>query len=333
MNRITIKDIAKLVGVNPSTVSRALKDHPDISVKMKTKIQQVAEELGYFPNVQAVNFRNRTSKLLALILPEIGRFFMPDMIGAMEEIARKRGYTFVMFQSDDSLVREKECIKLCRSFGVDGLLVSVSKETLDLNHFEVFQKSEVPVVFVDKVIKENQYPMVSINDYTTAFTAVQYLANRNYKKIAGVFANENLEISVQRKRGFEAALQKFQLPLIPSYVIASDPKKETKELIAQLLKQPNRPEAIFTMTDEILSILIQVVHELEISIPNDLAIISISNGYLPYYCHPRITHIRHSGHQIGRTAASLLVDLIETPSMVNQTQFELETFIVELESC
>ena len=133
MSRITIRDIAKLLGVHPSTVSRALKDHPDIGSTMKKKIQEVATELGYHPNYQAINFRQRKSKLIALILTEVGRFFSPDMIRAIEGIAKARGYSFVIFQSNDSLEKEKECIDLCRSFGIEGLLVSLSKE-LSLIH-------------------------------------------------------------------------------------------------------------------------------------------------------------------------------------------------------
>lgn len=333
MGRITIRDIAKLLEVNPSTVSRALKDHPDISSQMKAKIRRVAEELGYYPNYQAVHFRNKKSKLLAVVLPEIGHFFLPDMISGMEEIARKRGYTLVMFQTDDTLEREKECLTLCRNFGVDGLLVSLSKETSSTAHFEVFSKNNIPVVFVDKVIQDDTMAMVSINDFTTAFAAVQHLAKRKYQRIAGVFANENLFTTQQRKAGYAAALDKYNLPKVPSCSLHASSVKEAKQLIFQLLTSSDPPDAIFSMTDDILSALIEVIYELKIRVPQEVAIISISNGYLPLYCNPKITHIKHSGYQIGSTAAHLLVDLIEVPTQIRDKQLELETFLVELDSC
>jgi len=333
MRRITIKDIAKLVGVNPSTVSRALKDHPDISTSMKAKIQQVAEELGYFPNFQAINFRNRRSKLMAFMLPEIGRFFMPDMVRAMEEMASKKGYSFIVFQSNDSLEREKECIRLCQSFGVDGLMVSLSQETATLDHFTAFSKQSVPVVFVDRVLKDDRYSRVSINDYTTAFTAVQHLTKRNYKRIAGLFASETLSFTQQRKKGYLAALQQYKLPQEDHFCLHFTAVQEMSEAITRLLQLPNPPDAIFSISDEILSVLMQVVYELNLRVPEDIAIISISNGFLPYYCNPKITHIKHSGYQVGKDAANLLLDLMEAASLISPQLIEIETFLVELDSC
>lgn len=333
MGRITIKDIANLVGVNPSTVSRALKNHPDISKAMKTKIQRVAEELGYYPNFQAINFRNKQSKLVAFILPEIGRFFMPDMVGAMEEMARKKGYSFIVFQSNDSLAREEECIRLCQSFGVDGLLISFSKETVTLNHLQAFVKQNIPVVLVDKVIKNERFSRVSINDFTTAFTAVQHLAKRNYKRIAGLFASDQLPFTRQRKKGYLAALQQYGLEQLEDFCLHFATEQDIKEPLLSLLQHPKRPDAIFSISDEILCVLMQVVYELNLRVPQDIAIISISNGFLPYYCNPKITHIKHSGYQVGKDATNLLFDLMENPKNRIPQQFELETFLVELDSC
>ena len=333
MSRITIRDIAKLVGVNPSTVSRALKDHPDISTSMKAKIQQVADELGYYPNIQAVNFRNNQSKVISLILPEIGRFFMPDMLSGMEEIARKRGYTLVIFQTNDLLEREKECLVLCRSFGVDGILISLSIETSSTEHFEIFYKNDVPVVLVDKVISDDNSATVGINGFNSAYTAIQHLAKRNYKRIAGILGNENLSITKNRKAGYLATLKNFNLPIIDTFCLHSNSIKETKRKVIDLLTSNNPPDALFCMTDDILSGVMNAIYELNIRVPEDLAIISISNGYLPYYCQPNITHIKHGGYPTGIAAANLLVDLIEIPKQVNNLHIELETFLMELDSC
>lgn len=333
MSRITIKDIAKLLEVNPSTVSRALKDHPDISKTMKAKVKQVADDLGYFPNYQAINFRQRKSKLFALILPELGRFFSPDMINGIEEITKKKGYSFVIFQSNESLEKEKECINMCQSFGVDGLLVCLTRETRTLDHFKVFAKNGIPVVFVDKVIKEKFNATVSINDFDAAVTAIQHLAKKNYKKIAGVFANENLMMTKRRKAGFIATLEKHQLTFYEQICLHSNSVEETKEKFLHLLRQGHQPDAVFTMTDEILSAVIQIINEEGLSIPKDIAVISISNGCLPYYLHPKITFIKHAGYLIGKSAANLLIDLAENPKMVIHKEIELETYLVELDSC
>lgn len=332
MRRITIRDIAKLLGVSPSTVSRALKDHPDIGAVTKKKINEVAKELGYQPNYQAIHFRQRKSKLIALILPEVGRFFAPDMLKAIEEITKKQGYNFMIFQSSDLLEKEKECVELCQSFGIDGLLVSVSKETKTIAHFQSLIQNDIPVVFVDKVIQEAN-ATVSINDFDAAFTAVNHLAKKKYQHIAGVFASPNLRMTQHRKAGFEAALKKHDLPYNEALCFYADSVEVAKTQFLQLLKQAEKPDAVFTMSDELLTAVIQVIYQEGWSIPQDIAVISISNGYLPYYINPKITFIKHAAYQIGQVAANLLVDLIEYPNKVEQKQLEMETYLVELDSC
>ncbi len=333
MSRITIRDIAKLLSVHPSTVSRALKDHPDIGPAMKKKVQQVATELGYHPNYQAINFRQRKSKLIALILTDVGQFFSPDMIRAIEEVAKAKGYSFVIFQSNDSLEKEKECIELCRNFGIEGLLVSLSKETKSLEHFQPIIQSEIPLVYVDKVIHQEKNATVIINDFKAAYTAINHLAKKNYKKIAGVFASKNLTITQQRKAGFLSALEKHQLSYNEALCIYANTPSEASIYFKKLLQQKEKPDAIFVMTDELLAVIIKIIYEEGLSIPKDMALIAISSGYLPYYTNPQITHIRHSGYSVGQAAVNLLLDLINNPKINIQKQFELETYLVELDSC
>lgn len=333
MSRITIRDIANLLEVSPSTVSRALKDHPDIGTATKAKVNQVAKELGYIPNYQAIQFRQRKSKLIGLILPEMGRFFAPDMVSAIEEVAKKKGYNCIIFQSNELLEKEKECVTLCQSFGIDGLLVSVSKETKTIDHFATLTQNNIPVVFVDKVVPLENNATVVINDFNAAFNAINHLAKKNYKNIAGVFDDENLAITQQRKAGFKAALKKHNLPYKTAFCFHLNRPENVKGALLQLLKQKDKPDAIFTMSDELLAAVIQVIYEEGLSIPQDIAVISISNGYLPYYINPKITFIKHSGYQVGQAAANLMIDLIEHPTMVLQKQLELETYLVELDSC
>lgn len=333
MGRITIRDIAKLVQVNPSTVSRALKDHPDIGAKMKAKINQVANELGYVPNYQAIQFRQRKSNLIGFILPKMENFFAPDMVSAIEEISKKKGYNFIMFQSNELLEREKECVELCQSFGVDGLLVSVSRETNTIGHFEALNRNNIPVVFVDKVIDQGNNALVIIDDFEAAFNAVNHLAKREYQNIAGAFADENLMISQQRMAGFKAALEKHDLAYRPELCFHSTSEEHTKSIVRQMLQLPQKPDAIFSMTDPLLTAIIQVIYEEGLRIPQDVAVICISNGYVPYYMNPKITFIKHSAYKIGQVATTLLVDLIEHPDRVTQKKLELETYLVELDSC
>lgn len=332
MSRITIKDIAKLLAVNPSTVSRALKDHPDIGAAMKLKVQQVAKDLGYRPNYQAINFRQRKSKLIGLILPDMGMFFFPDLVKAIEEITKKNGYNLIVFQSNESIEKEKECVTICQNFGVDGLLVCLSRETQSIAHFKTLKEDNIPVVYLDKVLQEADNATVGINDFNAAFTAINHLAKKQYQRISGIFGSDKLVITQQRKAGFLAALDKHQLPRLSQLYLHANTISEAKEKFKTLL-QKEQPDAVFTMTDELLAGVIQTIQEEGIRIPEEIAVISISNGRLPYYIYPKITYIKHSGQSIGKTAADLLFDLIATPKSITNKQIELETYLVELDSC
>lgn len=333
MGRITIKDIAKLLEVNPSTVSRALKDHPDISVSMKEKIQQVAKDLGYQPNYQAIRFRQNKSGLIGLIIPEMGMFFFPAVVKAIEEIVKKNGYNLIILQSNDLLEKEKENALVCQNFGLDGLLVCLSKETVDVGHFTEMIQRKMPIVFFDKVIQQKDFSTVVINDELAAITAINHLAKKGYQKISGVFGNQNLEITQSRKKGFIKALAKHKLTYHEEFCFHADTLEETKIKFAELLEQSILPDAVFAMTDQTLAGIIQTIYEKGLSIPDQLAIICISNGNLPYYLNPQITHIRHSGYAVGKTAVELLFDLMNDKVIVDNHQLELETFLVELDSC
>ena len=333
MNRITIKDIAKLLDVNPSTVSRALKDHPDIGEATKKKIQQVARELGYRPNYQAIRFRQNKSGLIGLIIPEMGMFFFPSIIQAIEEITKKNGYNLIILQSNESLEQEKENALICKNFGLDGLLVCLSKETVAIPHFTDLLQSKTPIVFFDKVLQNKESSTVVINDYQASFTAINHLARKGYKKISGIFESKNLEITQSRKKGFLAGLKKHKLTYREDFCFYVNTLAEAKTQFANLLNQKELPDAVFAMTDHALAGIIQAIYEKGLSIPDDLAIICISNGNLPYYLNPPITHIRHSGYMVGKAAVELLFDLMNDKITVTKRQIELETFLVELDSC
>ena len=159
------------------------------------------------------------------------------------------------------------------------------------------------------------------------------MAKRKYRRIAGLFASDNLSFTRQRKAGYLAALQQYGLPQEDALIFQCTSAKEIRASLIQLLERQDRPDAIFSISDEILSELMQVVYELKLQVPEDIAIISISNGFLPYYCNPKITHIKHSGYQVGKDAANLLLDLIDSSVGIFPQQIEIETFLVELDSC
>lgn len=239
----------------------------------------------------------------------------------------------IILQSNKSLEKEKENALICKNFGLDGLLVCLSKETTTISHFTDITQGSTPIVFFDKVLQSKELSTVVINDYKASFTAVNHLARKGYKNISGVFENKNLEITKRRKEGFLDGLKKHELIYRANFCFHVETLADAKAQFANLLNQEELPDAIFVMTDHALAGIIQAIYEKGIPIPNELAVICISNGNLPYYLNPQITHIRHSGYMVGKAAVELLFDLMNDKITVTKRQLELETFLVELDSC
>lgn len=331
MNRITIKDIAKLLSLNPSTVSRALKDHPDVSPATKAKIKSVAQELGYQPNFQAIYFRRKSSHMVGLILPDINMFFFPSLIKAIEEETRKNGYNLIVFQSGELLTKEIQHVNACQAFGVDGLMICVSKETTNLEHLQQLIHNDVPIVLFDRVVESGILNAVLINDEEAAKQAVQHLIKKGYHSIVGVFDNVNLAITQKRYKGYKLGLKEAGIHLDERNCLFVNFFEEAFPVLRKFLKERRDIHGAFIMSDELLSAFIQVAYELKINIPEDLGVIAISDGKLPYFLFPNITHIRHSGWEIGRATAALLFSMIAGQNPPAQT-INCSTSLIELGS-
>lgn len=328
MGRITIKDIAKLLKVNPSTVSRALKDHPDISLETRELVKRVAADLGYSPNIQAISFRNRESKLIGLILPDMNMFFFPSVILAIEEEIRKKGYHLVVLHSNDRLEREIENVNFCQNFGVDGILVSLSKETDNVQHFNSIIERGVPVVFFDKVLEGQNNALVVIEDEVVSEKAVNYLIKRGRRRICGLFGNPNLTISKLRYIGFMTALKNAGLEVITEFVIFANDIDQTKSAVVALFDNAEPPDAIFAMSDELLVGTMEAMNRLDIKVPEEVAVISISDGQVPHFYYPPITYVEHSGKQVGKKAAELLFDMILRKKATSNQKIVLNTHLI-----
>lgn len=315
MGRITIKDIAKLLEINPSTVSRALKDHPDISQETRAKVKRIANDLGYVPNLQAISFRNRKSHLIGLILPDMNMFFFPPVISAIEETVRKEGYNLIVLHSNNQLEREQENVRICQRLGVEGLLVSLTSESSTLDHFSELIGQGVPLILFDRVKDEIDIPTVIIHDEAVAWEAVSHLVSKGCKRICGIFGDPKLSISQLRKEGFRKSIEEFGLPLDNDLIVhAYDYDHGFKE-VEKILGMPNRPDAFFTMSDTLLVGAMMALQKHKVQIPDEVAIISISHGEMPRFFSPKVSFVQHSGTRVGATAVGLLFKLIAKESI------------------
>lgn len=330
MSRITIKDIARLLDINPSTVSRALKDHPDISLETREKVRELSRSLGYRPNVQAVHFRKQRSGLIALLIPDMNMFFFPPVIEAIEELTHNNGYNLIVLQSQESLHREVENADICRQLGVEGVLVSLTKETVETSHLDRLAENGTPVVYFDRVLDYLQVPKVIIHDELAAYQATTHLIGRGYRRLCGLFGNPNLSISQQRYQGFRRALSENGLTLYPHLLLFANSSEQGCEALLQLWQSNQKPDAIFAMSDELLVGSMEAIYQLKLQIPQELALIAISTGEMPRFMNPPTTYLEHSGYQVGKSAAALLFEMLEgkAPKTHSPRQIEVVTRLV-----
>jgi len=310
MNKITLRDISKHLNLSISTVSRALKNHPDISEETKEKVMQLAALMEYEPNAFAISLRTNQSRLFGVIVPEISNFFYHSFIAALEEESRKSGHSLLILQSGNNPAVEAENLKLCRLNRVAGIFVCLSTGSVDMNRFRKIEESGTPVVFFDKVPDTDSCNKVRLADETAATLAAEKIIERRSKRILAIFGDPSLSISQKRKQAFSDALKgetARQLVIVHAQSSNEAFLKTQKELAKK-----TKPDTLFSMSDEILTGVMKAVQQKRIKVPDQLGIITISNdGFIPRLYDPEITYIETSGRQLGIMAFKRMLEHLE----------------------
>lgn len=331
MNKFTIKDIAHLLQLSTSTVSRALSDHPDISEETRKRVKEVAEEMHYSKNLYASFFRSNRSGLIALILPEINMFYTPKMIKSINNLINPSNYSLIISLTNDDVKKEEEIIEKCIKWSVDGVLLSVSKSTRSLDSILRLYEHKIPCVLIDKTISNNQIASVTIDNYNSGLHAVEYLINKGHRNILGIFGSLHYTITKERLAGFQHALHKHQIAENNSTYISVENADDLETILTNLLKK-DIYTAIFVMSDELLAKTVYIIQKSGIKIVKDVSVIAISDGVYPYLIYPNITHIKDSGTKLGKYAAKTLIEMIKNPKDYPKEHHFIETKLVELDS-
>ncbi len=336
MKRTTIKDLAQQLGVNPSTISRALKDHPDISSSLRNSVKELAERLHYRPNNMAVHLRQRSSRLVGLIIPAGTMFFYPSVIRSIEKILHEAGFSLLMLHSDESLEREIENVHICFDNDVAGLLIACSRQTENADHLAPLHDAGIPVVQFDKVIEAAPIDTIKLNDVADAAAAVDRLHATGCRRLAGIFGNENMPITRRRVEGFRHALKKHGLPISADHLLFANNAAEASECIRPLMASPEPPDGIFCMSDETITGALPALVDLGVRMPEDVSVVCMSDGVFPFYLRPRVSFLRHDGDLVGRLAAERLLHLIKSGEHLTEffapKTVTLETELVELDT-
>jgi LacI family transcriptional regulator len=312
-NQITIKDIARELGISPSTVSRALKDHPDISKDTKKAVNELAEKLNYQPNIVALNLRQKKTNTIGVIIPEVVHFFFSTVISGIEDVAYSAGYNVIFAQSNESYQREVAHVKTMFNSRVDGLLLSLSRETTNFDHVESIISRGVPIVFYDRMYNSPTSSKVIVDDYAGAKEAVNHLIEQGCKQIAHIIGAPNLIISSDRLRGYSDALKENKIEINKDLIIQSESGtfEEGKKLTQALLASKKGVDAIFCNNDPLAMGAMMAIKEKGLKIPQDIAIVGFSNWFFGELMEPSLTSIDQPGYEMGQEAARILIRQID----------------------
>lgn len=307
----TISDIARFLGVSKSTVSRALKNHRDISIETKAMVKKIAEELNYIKNVTAASLRFGQSKLIGLIVPEISYFFFPSVINGIEHIVHNKGYNLLILQSNENYDREVENVNILISNNVEGILASVSRTTKKTDHFVHLTEANVPLVLFDRIVNEIYADIILVDDIDGSYKAVEHLLQVGKKRIAICTGNLNLLISRNRLEGYKMALSENNIQINGDYIIYAETSEEAECKTSELLKLNPSPDGIFAISDLTMTGVMKAIYKRGKQIPDDIAVVGFCEEQYRTLYYPSLTAIDPMGFQIGNRAAELLFDQIE----------------------
>lgn len=310
IHQITIKDIARELGVSISTVSRALKDHPDISPQTKKMVRDMVEKMKYKPNAIALSLRNQRTNIIGVVIPEIVHHFFSSVISGIDEAAVSEGFNVMFFQSNESYEREVQNIQSILSSRADGVLISVAKGTRKFSHFKQIQENNIPLVFFDRACDEIDTDKVVVDDFEGAFNAVDYLIKTGCRRIAHFSGPQHLNISYLRKRGYISALEKNGLKVDDELIIPCDSYEEALEVTGNVMRKTKRPDAIFTVNDMTAVGTLNVIKSMGFRIPQDVSIVGFTDGLVSSITDPLLTTVSQHGFEIGKKATEILIKRI-----------------------
>ncbi len=322
--QITIKDIARALNISPSTVSRALKNHPDISQDTKDLVNKYAKDFNYKPNTLALSLRMSKNNTIGVIIPEIVHYFFSSILSGIEQIANAEGYNVIICQSDENYEKEVRNTKALVATRVSGVLASLAKHTTNYDHFQDIIDSDIPLVFFDRICIGLNTDRVVVDDYAGAFAAVEYLIQTGCKRIAFYSSPFHLEISKNRKNGYMDALRKYNLPVDDSLIRVCDTREEAIIITPEILDRPNRPDGFFAINDHCAAGILYATKLAKLKVPKDVAIMGFSDGELAKACDPMLSTVEQHGFEIGKHAAKLLIDKIN-----GETQGQFSNKIVK----
>jgi|KBSSwiS6_1023812.scaffolds.fasta_scaffold13405_3 LacI family transcriptional regulator len=316
---VTIYDIAKKLNISPATVSRGLQDHPAISKKTKKKIAEVVDELGYRTNHFARNLRQRHTKTIGVIVHELKSNFITSVLAGIEKVTAEAGYDLIIAHSSESTEKEIANAKNLFHKRVDGLIASISFDTINLEHFKLYKQRRVPVIFFDRVEQDGSNTTVVIDNAKCGYEATKHLIDQGCKKIVLVTSNLRRNVYSLRYKGYRDALSDYGLNFDESLLLINDLSENAGvESALQILKMDPLPDGIFITNDFVAAVCIRVLKRHGIAIPGDIAVVGFNNDAIGTLIEPELTTINYPGIDMGEIAANSLISYLKGPADVHK---------------
>lgn len=324
-----MKEIAKKLGVSVSTVSRALKDSPELHENTKRKIVEAAKEMNYQPNLLAQSLRISRTKTLGIIVPEITSHFFASCISGIQDFAISRGYNVMICQSNESIEQEISNIRTLMASQVDGLLISLSRETNHYEHlFELYNR-EIPFVLFDRVQEDIPVSKVTFNDAGGAYQVTKHLLEVGCRSIIFVSGPGDLYISKKRKEGYLKALQEFGISENPDWIKLTDlTEKDNVRVAGEIMSMTPLPDGVFCMIDPVAVDVLTQFKSNGINVPEQIALAGFTNNPTSAVVEPPLTTVSQPGYEMGKLAVNHLLDQLDGLTSDDPISIVLDTTLV-----
>jgi LacI family transcriptional regulator len=331
MATVNLKKLATELQLSVSTVSKALMNSHEISIETKERVLLLAKQLNYIPNPYASSLRRKTSKTIAVVIPEVADSFFSIAINGIEAVAQSKGYHVLIYLTHESFEKEKAILNDFQSGRVDGVLMSLTSETVDTAPIHNLHAKGIHVIFFDRVCEEIETAKITTDDFESGYKATQHLIERGCRKIAFLCFSKSLSISNKRMGGYKKALTDHNIAINEAdLVFCTNDDAYNHALLLKSMGQKKHPDGIIASVEKLTTTAYLVCKELKLSIPDDVKVVSFSNLQSAPILNPALTTITQPAFDMGKTAAALLFRALEKPgfSLKKESHIIPSTLIV-----
>lgn len=331
---ITLSDIAKRLNFSTVTISKALRDHPDISLQTTKLIKSVAEELGYTPNLMARNLSARKSNTIGVVVPKIAHFFFGAIIESIYKVAFDSNYEIILMVSQESAEIEKKHIQTLLAMKVDGIIISISQETKDYEIFQLVKRRGIPIVFMDRVPELDDINIVRVCDKEGSFKAVDHAIKLGYRNIGHFAGFPDINIGKQRMEGFREAMEANNIPVKEEWVVQGGfGDSNGYDTFMKLYNANNLPDLIFCVTYPVALGVYAAAREVNLKIPEDIDVICFGNAKVQKFLNPPLSCIDQPTDKIAEKSMEILMDNIKSGEESAHREIIIPTDLIIRETC